>query len=114
MHAIARVRAVMTLRSANRVIGPPKRDPYGHRNVRPITLFVRDPRIWYQHGLATRGARMMNGDCLVTKRSDGRFDVFKVTPSGAPLPVRRDIPDGIMAWLVAQARLAPTGGDVYY
>jgi len=57
---------------------------------------------------------MMNGDCLVTKRSDGRFDVFKVTPSGAPLPVRRDIPDGIMAWLVAQARLAPTGGDVYY
>ena len=54
------------------------------------------------------------GDCLVTERSDGRFDVFKLSVSGVPQPIRRDIGDPLMAWLLAQTKLFPNGHDVYY
>jgi hypothetical protein len=57
---------------------------------------------------------MSSGDCLVTERLDGRFDVFKLSISGVPQPIRRDISDPRMAWLVAQTKLFPNGHDVYY
>ena len=57
---------------------------------------------------------MMSGDCLVTARADGRYDVFKVAMNGTPQPIRRDVGDGLTAWLIAQTRLAPNGREVYY
>jgi hypothetical protein len=57
---------------------------------------------------------MTSGDCLVTERADGRYDVFKVATNGTPQPIRRDITDGLMAWLIAHTKLAPTGREVYF
>lgn len=57
---------------------------------------------------------MTSGDCLVTERPDGRYDVFKVATNGRTQPIRRDITDGMMAWLIAQTRLGPHGHEVFF
>ncbi len=57
---------------------------------------------------------MTIGDCLVTERRDGRFDVFKLSIGGVPQPIRRDISDPCLAWLLAQTKLFPNGHEVYY
>jgi D-alanyl-D-alanine carboxypeptidase len=57
---------------------------------------------------------MTSGDCLVTAREDGRFDVFKVATNGRPQPIRRDISDAMMAWLIAQTKVGPNGHEVYF
>ena len=45
----------------------------------------------------------------------GVFSIeFKVAANGTPQPIRRDVGDGLTAWLIAQTKLAPTGREVYY
>ncbi len=57
---------------------------------------------------------MTGGDCLVIERADGRFDLFKLTPSGARHPIYRDISDQHVARRLAIAKVGPHGRDVFF
>jgi hypothetical protein len=57
---------------------------------------------------------MTSGDCLVVKRTDGLFEVYKVWAGGARQPVSDSIADRRAAWRLASTLLTPDGETVYF
>jgi len=64
--------------------------------------------------MAHTSSAMTSGDCLVVKRTDGLFEVYKVWAGGARQPVSDSIADRKTAWQLAKTLLAPDGEAVYF
>jgi hypothetical protein len=64
--------------------------------------------------MSNTSSAMTSGDCLVVKRSDGLFEVYKVWAGGARQPVSDSISDRRAAWQLASSLLTPDGETVYF